>query len=189
MRSEASMKFITREDPTSFFNLNKKASELLLSGKLHKVSPYCCKYLKKEPMASYQKQTGRHPIIGITSDEGQMRKAKYTSCFTKDKKFVPMHDLSKELEEAIYKKYNIEVPEIYEYIDRTGCMGCPYGSWKGKTEKELLLVSPAQYKFLWDYFKESYEVLGIKRLTEEMRQENKEVLKMKQLNLFDFCFD
>lgn len=147
LRSEALMKFITREDPTSMYNLNKKASELLLSGKLHKVSPYCCKYLKKEPMAEYNKKTGRHPILGITSDEGLMRKTQYTTCFTKDKKFVPMHDLPKELEEQIYKKYNIDIPEIYEYVDRTGCMGCPYGSYKGKTQKELLLVSPAQYKF------------------------------------------
>ena len=100
-----------------------------------------------------------------------------------------MHDLPKELEEQIYKKYNIDIPEIYEYVDRTGCMGCPYGSYKGKTQKELLLVSPAQYKFLWTYFKESYEVLGIKQLTEEIRQAKKEELRRKQLNLFDFNFE
>ena len=40
-------------------------------------------------------------------------------------------------------------------------MGCPYGSYKGDTEKELSLISENQKKFVCKYFKESYEVLGI----------------------------
>lgn len=89
-------------------------------------------------------------------------KEKYGSpCFTKDKKFTPLHDLSDELLENIYKKYRIEIPEIYNYIDRTGCMGCPYGSYKGYTKKELDLLSEQQRKFAIEYFKESYDVLGI----------------------------
>lgn len=63
--------------------------------------------------------------------------------------------------ENIYKKYRIEIPEIYNYIDRTGCMGCPYGSYKGYTKKELDLLSEQQRKFAIEYFKESYDVLGI----------------------------
>ena len=59
------------------------------------------------------------------------------------------------------KKYNIEVPQIYEYVTRTGCAGCPYGSWKHDTEKELRLVTKNQRKFLGEYFKESYRILGI----------------------------
>ena len=41
-------------------------------------------------------------------------------------------------------------------------MGCPYGSYKGDTEKELKLINENQRKFVCKYFKESYEVLGIK---------------------------
>ena len=40
-------------------------------------------------------------------------------------------------------------------------MGCPYGSYKGETEKELQLINDNQFKFVCKYFKESYEVLGI----------------------------
>lgn len=65
--------------------------------------------------------------------------------------------------ENIYKQYDIEVPKVYEYICRTGCMGCPYGSYKHDTEKELALLDENQKKFVCEYFKESYEVLGIKR--------------------------
>ena len=30
---------------------------------------------------------------------------------------------------AIYERYQIEVPSVYQYTSRTGCMGCPYGSY------------------------------------------------------------
>ena len=185
LRSEKSMQFITRSVP-SRFNLNETASRLLLSGKLHKVSPLCCKYLKKIPQANYEKESGRKAIIGIMADEGQTRKAKYKSCFTKEGNFTPLWDLTKELELKICEKYNIEILNVYNYIDRTGCMGCPYGSFRGNTETELLLVSPNQYKFLWKYFKESYEVLGIEKLTEEERQHKKKQLELKQMTIFDF---
>ena len=144
------------------FSLSKKARTLLLSGKLHRVSPKCCKYLKKEPAKEFEQKTGLKAILGVRASESALRKTKYTSCFTQDKKFVPLHDLSDELLDKIYKKYNIEIPKIYNHICRTGCMGCPYGSYKHDTEKELALLNKNQFEFVCKYFKESYEVLGIK---------------------------
>ena len=94
-----------------------------------------------------------------------MRKARYTSCFTKDKKFTPLWDLTDEMEEAIYKKYNIEIPEVYNYVRRTGCMGCPYSKVNvnnvDNIEKELSVLDEEQKKFVWEYFKESYNVLDV----------------------------
>lgn len=144
------------------FKLNQKAKELLLSNKLHKVSPKCCTKLKKEPAKKFEKETGLKAILGVRGNESGLRKTQYKSCFTKDKKFTPLWDLTDEMEEAIYQQYNIEVPKVYKYIKRTGCMGCPYGSWKGDTEKELELIDAHQRDFVCKYFKESYEVLGIK---------------------------
>ena len=40
-------------------------------------------------------------------------------------------------------------------------MGCPYGSYKGDTEIELSILDDKQHEFVCNYFKESYEVLGI----------------------------
>lgn len=145
----------------SSFQLNKKAREMLLTNRLHKISNKCCKYLKKDVAKEYEKQSGRKPILGIRGAEGMMRRSQYKSCFTKELKFTPLYDLSDELIDKIYNKYNIEIPKVYEHIKRTGCMGCPYGSYKGDTEKELALLSEAQRKFVMTYFKESYEVLGI----------------------------
>lgn len=145
----------------SSFSLNKKARELLLSGKLHRVSPKCCYYLKKKTAHDFEKETGLKAILGVRGSESAMRKTQYKSCFTKDKKFTPLHDLSDELLDKIYKKYNIEIPEVYNHICRTGCMGCPYGHYKHDTEKELALLDDNQLKFVSEYFRESYKVLGI----------------------------
>ena len=143
------------------YKLNNKAKERLLNGTLHKISPKCCKYLKKEPARQFEQETGLKPILGVRAKESALRASKYKSCFTNDKKFTPIHDLSDELLDKIYEKYNIEIPEVYNHICRTGCMGCPYGSYKHDTEKELALINDSQYKFVTEYFKESYEVLGI----------------------------
>ena len=143
------------------FKLSKKARELLLSGNLHRISPKCCKYLKKEVAREFEKESGLKPILGVRGNESALRKSKYKSCFTNDMKFTPIHDLSDELLDKIYAKYNIEIPEIYNHICRTGCMGCPYGSYKHDTEKELMLINDNQFNFVCEYFKESYKVLGI----------------------------
>ena len=144
------------------FNISKKAREYVLSGKAHKITHLCCHYLKKEPARRFEKESGLKPILAIRGEESSMRKTQYQSCFTKDKKFTPIYDLTDELLKQIEKKYNIEVPEVYNYVSRTGCMGCPYGSYKHDTEKELELINGKQKEFVKDYFKESYEVLGIK---------------------------
>lgn len=149
------------------FGLSKKAREYVLSGKAHKISHLCCHYLKKEPARSFEKETGLKPILGVRETESKMRKKQYNSCFTKDGKFTPLWDLTDEILDGIYKKYNIEIPEVYNYVCRTGCMGCPYGSWKHDTEKELKLIGDKQRKFVNEYFKESYEILGINKNKEE----------------------
>lgn len=143
------------------FSISQKARQYILSGKAHNITHLCCKYLKKQPFKNFEKETGLKAILGVKGNESALRRSKYTSCFTKDKKFTPLYDLTDGLEEEIYKKYNIEIPDIYKYIKRTGCMGCPYGSHAGDTEKELELLDDKQHKFVCEYFKESYEVLGI----------------------------
>lgn len=70
------------------------------------------------------------------------------------------------MEDKIYEKYKIKIPDVYKYVDRTGCMGCPYSKRNvynvKNIEKELSLLSEAQRKFVCEYFKESYDILGVK---------------------------
>lgn len=100
--------------------------------------------------------------MGVRGEESALRKTQYTSCFTSSGKFTPLHDLTQELEDEIIKKYNIEVPKIYNYVDRTRMLSdAPIGSWKGDTEKELKLINENQRNFAINLFKESYDILGI----------------------------
>lgn len=143
------------------FGISKKAREYVLSGNAHKITHLCCYYLKKKPFHDYEKQTCKKAILGVRGEESSLRRKQYTSCFTKNKKFTPLYDLTDEMLNAIYKKYNIEIPNVYNYVSRTGCMGCPYGSYKGECQKELKLINENQKKFVKELFKESYEVLGV----------------------------
>lgn len=65
LRTPSTMQFImgTKNNGHTMFKLSKKARELLLSDKLHKISAKCCTKLKKEPMKEYEKRTGRKPIL------------------------------------------------------------------------------------------------------------------------------
>ena len=155
--------FIGRDgkEHSSSYHLNKKARQLLLSGELHRVSPKCCTYLKKKPAKDFEEETGLKAILGVRGAEGFMRKSKYQTCLNKNGKFTPLWDMTDNIENEIYKRYDIEIPKVYDYIGRTGCMGCPYGSYSHDTEKELNLISDSQRKFVCEYFKESYAVLGI----------------------------
>lgn len=161
-RSDSLMNLVTRTNVIKF-KLNKKASELLLSGRLHKVSNKCDLFNKKKPLAKYERQSGRKPIIGVRGDESLSRKAVYTECFDSKGRFTPIYDLSDDMLKKIYSEYDIEIPTLYKYVDRTGCMGCPYGNHAGKDNvpKELSLLSEEKRKQVIELFKESYDVLGI----------------------------
>lgn len=99
--------------------------------------------------------------MGVRGMESGRRGLVYRSCFTKDGKFTPLWDLTDSLLDQIYKKFHIEIPNIYNFVSRTGCMGCPYGSWKKETKIELDLLPENKRKFVIEYFKESYDVPGI----------------------------
>ena len=46
------------------------------------ISPFCCDKQKEEPIARYEKQTGRHPILALMAEESARRKEAYlrTGC-------------------------------------------------------------------------------------------------------------
>ena len=145
----------------SYYRLNSVAREALFSGKLHKVSHLCCKYMKKNPARNYEEEFMKKPIIGMMQSESVQRKSSIRSCFNKKGYFYPIFDLSNEIQSRVENKYGIEVPDIYRYVSQTGCVGCPYGITHGATIKVLSLCTPQQRKFVLDYFKESYEVRGL----------------------------
>lgn len=144
---------------TTKFKLNNTAKTKLLDGSLHKVSNKCCKYTKKIPLLKYEKKTGLKPIIAVRGAESLSRENAYRTCLDTKGRFTPLYDFSDEMVNAIYEIYTIEKPKVYEVLNRTGCIGCPYGR---NTLEELSIVTPAQRKYAIDSFGESYSVLGVK---------------------------
>jgi hypothetical protein len=142
----------------TIYKLNKTAKTKLLDGSLHKISDKCCKYTKKEPVRRYEKQTGLKPIIAVRGAESILRKNAYRTCLDSRGRFTPLYDFSDEMVCAIYEIYSIEKPKVYEVLNRTGCIGCPYGR---NILKELSIVTPAQRKYAIDSFGESYSALGV----------------------------
>ena len=155
-RSENTMRAVNGEN--TLFNLNKKARNLLLSGSLHRVSNKCCKYNKDKTMIDWGRRNHRKAIMGVRQSESATRKSKYNTCLKKNGDFTPIYDFSDDLIDLIYDIYDIEIPECYQYIGRTGCAGCPYGR---NTELELSLLPDNQRKHTVNFFKESYDVLGV----------------------------
>ena len=101
-----------------FSGISKKAREYVKSGNAHNITHLCCYYLKKKPAHDFEKETGLKPILGIRSEESALRKRQYTTCFSKNGKFTPIHNLTDDILEGIISKYNIEVPEIYNHIKK-----------------------------------------------------------------------
>mgnify|MGYP000980191108 CR=1 FL=1 len=137
------------------FAIPKYARDLLYAGKLHKISSMCCTKIKKEPFYKYEKKYNKKSIIAITLGEGVIRKSKYTSCFTKKKTFTPLFDLKPSLAHKIEAYFNVEIPEVYNVVPRTGCCGCPYGKYP---IQELLMLQENKYNYIYNCFKESYLV-------------------------------
>lgn len=98
-----------------------------------KLSDKCCYKLKKEPVAKWQKESGKSiTITGMRKEEGGNRNNLTCVVTDKDKKVIKFHPLSvvsEEWEDWFINKYNIKLCELYYApysFKRTGCKGCPF---------------------------------------------------------------
>jgi 3'-phosphoadenosine 5'-phosphosulfate sulfotransferase (PAPS reductase)/FAD synthetase len=97
-----------------------------------KISDKCCDRLKKHPLDSYKKESGRSiAIIGIMPDEGGRREKAKCTVFSNDKlkPFQPLVPVTKEWEDWFINEYDIDISDIYKppySLHRTGCKGCPF---------------------------------------------------------------
>ena len=159
-----------------------------------KISNKCCDYLKKYPMADYEKLTGKKAIIGTQAEESKMRESAYlqTGCNNfKGRKSNPLGFWrSQDILEYIYK-YNIEIASIYGEVKidkdgkyyttgerRTGCCMCLFGCglWKTDEENRVLRLEKTHPK-LHNHminnlgFKEVLEYMNIKYTTKDIDTE------------------
>lgn len=138
-----------------------------------KVSPYCCREMKKKPAHEYQKKAKKQiTITGMQRAEGGQRV--HLNCIVTSRgktiKFHPLAKVSAEWEDWFIQKHNIRLCELYYppfNFKRTGCKGCPFAL---ELQEQLELMEkymPAERKqceFIWKPVYDEYRRIGY-RLT------------------------
>lgn len=124
-----------------------------------KVTEQCCKVLKKDPAKLFEKETGLKPIIGVTYDEGQLRKqqAQKGNCNSFGNRPVskPLNIFSESDVWDVILSNKIPYCTIYDdqVIEgvlipgekRTGCAYCAFG---------VHLEDPINNKFRRNYYRD-----------------------------------
>jgi 3'-phosphoadenosine 5'-phosphosulfate sulfotransferase (PAPS reductase)/FAD synthetase len=150
-----------------------------------KTSEQCCDYLKKEPIATFEKLSGLkgRSFTGMMASEGGYR-AEMTQCNTfegKTTRSSPMLFWSDDDVFAYIEKFNVEICSVYfdrtikhNGVDviipgekRTGCMFCGFGAHleKGLNRFQKMSVThPRQHAIVMDRMgmREAMEMINVK---------------------------
>ena len=145
-----------------------------------KVSDLCCFYMKEQPLTNWAKENNRQiAITGIMRDEGGRRVK--GACIVKRggkiKFFNPLVKITKEFEEWLIEKYNLEISPIYNppyNFKRTGCKGCPFAieiQSELDTLQKLFPNERKQCELIWKPVYSEYRRIGY-RLKEKKDADN-----------------
>ena len=101
-----------------------------------KISPGCCMELKEKPLAQYEEQTGRHPIVALMADESQRRRNAYlrTGCNSFDTRRMFDAETGRYEERAIQRPISKPMSfwtknDVLQYVYCTGItIASPYGT-------------------------------------------------------------
>ena len=137
-----------------------------------KISDKCCQIMKKDPMARYEKETGRTQMVGMMADDSKMRQKIYlqTGCNAYDAKRPRSMPLGFWTEQDILqalKIYDIPYARVYGDIQQnkatgrlyfdgvrsTGCIFCAFGLHmedKPNRFQQLRLSHPKHFNFCMD---------------------------------------
>lgn len=162
-------------------NKNKFLKEFMIENPpTFKISSKCCTYAKKNVihklLSSEQYDMN---ISGIRKYEGGIRATAYKSCFDEAKDYDNYRPLfwyeisDKHDYKHAYEIQNSNCYTIYG-LQRTGCVGCPYGR---DFERELDIVNkyePKLFKAVSNVFQDSYEYT---RKYREFRKNKEQELK------------
>lgn len=109
------------------------------------VSDRCCQIMKKDPMARYERETGRAAMVGMMAADSKAREKVYlqTGCNAFDAKHprsMPMGFWTEADVLAALKRYGIPYPSVYgnivegpdgrlkfDGVHSTGCLFCVFG--------------------------------------------------------------
>ncbi len=154
------------ESGTSMFNINYNTylKEFLIQtgGVPFKVANKCCKLSKKDTIKQVTNELQPElEIQGVRKSEGGVRASAYKSCFTESSyrgydEYRPVF-WYKDSDKKEYDEYcGIHHSKLYDYMKRTGCLGCPFGR---DIESEVIYASicePQMAKAMGSVFGPSY---------------------------------
>lgn len=141
-----------------------------------KISDKCCDRLKKDPIAAYEKQSGRpNAIIAIRAEEGGRRASAKCLAFKGKKKlhFQPLAVISEEWEDWYIQKRGIRLCKLYYppyNFKRTGCKGCPFAKDLQRNLDVLQEFFPTereQCEIIWKPIYDEYRKLNYRLEKEE----------------------
>ena len=156
-------------DSKGRFKLSKKWHYLIDAP--FPISHKCCNIMKKNPTKSYEKSTGRKPILGTMAAESSLRKQAYlrNGCNAFESSRPISTPLGFWTESDILNyilKYNLKIATVYGDIicnedgklkltgcDRTGCVFCAFGVHAEKGEnryQRLERTHPKLHKYCLD---------------------------------------
>lgn len=121
-----------------------------------KVSDRCCDVLKKQPMARYERKTGRKAITGEMAADGLQRTTQWIrdGCNIYGSKHPKSMPLAFWTEKDIWdyiRTRNIRYCSVYDQgYDRTGCVWCCFGVHMEKGDNRFQLLKKTHPK-LWNY--------------------------------------
>lgn len=169
-----------------------KGSPYFVAYKWHKlldadfdVSNKCCYVMKKSPLHTFEKQSGKHPIMGLLATESARRKTQWLKygCNMFDTKNPASRPLSFWTEQDILeyiKRFNLPYASVYGDIvedekghlsltgvDRTGCIFCGFGAQCEKFPNRFQRLKQTHPK-IWEYCMKPVEDggLGMKHVLE-----------------------
>lgn len=180
----ARAKFLSGEYDSKIFGFGDGKWNFLVQAPF-KISDYCCDVMKKQPGHHYQKETGRHPIIGTLAEESIMRRNEWmrSGCNAFDGKEPISKPLSFWTEQDILKylkERNVPYCPLYgdivtdkkgklstTGINRTGCIFCGFGCHREKCPNRFQQLKVSHPK-IWEYCMKPWDEggLGLKEVLE-----------------------
>jgi len=122
-----------------------------------KVTDRCCDALKKEPMKSFEKKTGKRPIMGTMAVESMYRTLSYNghcnSFLPGNESSTPMIFWTEQDVTDYIKINNIEISTAYTEhgYKRTGCVFCGFGCHMEKGDDKRFVKLKQTHPKLYDY--------------------------------------
>ncbi len=141
-------------------NKFSKAHYAWLADAPFKISADCCDILKKKPMKAYEKETGRHAIIGTKGIDSRLRMTnlqRYGEIL--NDKCTPLGIWTNDDIWNYIRAHDLPYCNIYDKgYDATGCIFCAFGIMQDRDKfLKLKVTHPKQ----WEYCMRSLDEGGL----------------------------